>query len=105
MTERKGDRTKSGLRSPNPELPETETIYGIIPRRITMQDVLVCSWNKLRELKERRGKPTDDDLDSIDSNYDFLVGLLQKKYGYTALTPPKRMPSNGWLNTHRNIVH
>ena len=70
-----------------------------------MQDVLVGSWNKLRELKERRGKPTDDDLNNISCNYDFLVRLLQKKYGYAVLTPPKTKSTNDLPNSIGNIGH
>lgn len=50
-----------------------------------MLDVLVGSWNQLRvPIKGWWSKLTDDDLDSINGNYDSLVSVLQKKYGYTA---------------------
>jgi uncharacterized protein YjbJ (UPF0337 family) len=50
-----------------------------------MHDVLVGSWNQLREpVKGWWNKLTDDDLDSINGNYDILVSVLQKKYGYSA---------------------
>ena len=49
-----------------------------------MQDVLVGSWNQLREpIKEWWDKLTDADLDGIDGKYDALVSVLSKKYGYT----------------------
>ena len=47
-----------------------------------MLDVLVGSWNQLREpIKGWWSKLTDDDLDSINGKYDILVSVLQKKYG------------------------
>jgi uncharacterized protein YjbJ (UPF0337 family) len=50
-----------------------------------MLDVLVGSWNQLREpIKGWWSKLTDDDLDSINGKYDILVSVLQKKYGYSA---------------------
>ncbi len=49
-----------------------------------MLDVLVGSWNQLREpIKGWWSKLTDDDLDSINGKYDILVSVLQKKYGYS----------------------
>ena len=49
-----------------------------------MLDVLVGSWNQLREpIKGRWNKLTDDDLDSINGKYDILVSVLQEKYGYS----------------------
>ncbi len=50
-----------------------------------MLDVLVGSWNQLREpIKGWWNKLTDDDLDSINGKYDILVSVLQQKYGYSA---------------------
>lgn len=49
-----------------------------------MLDVLVGSWNQLREpIKGWWNKLTDDDLDSINGKYDILVSVLQQKYGYS----------------------
>ena len=49
-----------------------------------MLDVLVGSWNQLREpIKGWWNKLTDDDLDSINGKYDILVSVLQEKYGYS----------------------
>jgi uncharacterized protein YjbJ (UPF0337 family) len=48
-----------------------------------MQDVLVGSWNQLREpIKTWWDKLSDTDLDEINGNYDILVSKLQEKYGY-----------------------
>lgn len=48
-----------------------------------MQDVLVGSWNQLREpIKTWWSKLTDADLNEINGNYDILVSKLQEKYGY-----------------------
>jgi uncharacterized protein YjbJ (UPF0337 family) len=50
-----------------------------------MHDVLVGSWNQLREpIKGWWSKLTDADLDRINGKYDILVSVLQKKYGYSA---------------------
>jgi uncharacterized protein YjbJ (UPF0337 family) len=50
-----------------------------------MLDVLVGSWNQLRgPIKGWWNKLTDDDLNSINGNYDMLVTVLQKKYDYSA---------------------
>ncbi len=51
-----------------------------------MLDVLVGSWNQLREpIKGWWSKLTDDDLDSINGKYDRLVSTLENKYGYSTL--------------------
>lgn len=48
------------------------------------EDILKGSWKELRgKVKEQWGELTDDDLDKIDGKRDQMVGLLQKKYGYT----------------------
>lgn len=50
-----------------------------------MLDILVGSWNQLRDpIKTWWSKLTDADLDSINGKYDILVSVLQKKYGYTS---------------------
>ena len=51
-----------------------------------MLDVLVGSWNELREPIKGWwwSKLTDDDLDRINGKYDSLVSVLQKKYGYSS---------------------
>lgn len=35
------------------------------------------------DLKARYGKLTDDDLKEVEGNAEKLVGILQKKYGYS----------------------
>lgn len=69
-----------------------------------MHDILVDSWNQLRgPIKGCWHNLTNDDLDSINGNYDILISLLQKKYGYAALTPPKSKSSNTLWNTNGDI--
>lgn len=47
-------------------------------------DVLKGKWKELKGgVKEKWGKLTDDDLTQIEGNEDKLIGLLQKKYGYS----------------------
>jgi uncharacterized protein YjbJ (UPF0337 family) len=48
------------------------------------EDVLKGKWKEIKGgIKEKWGKLTDDDLTTIEGKVDKLVGLLQKKYGYT----------------------
>jgi uncharacterized protein YjbJ (UPF0337 family) len=47
-------------------------------------DVLKGKWKELKGgVKEKWGKLTDDDLTQVEGNEDKLIGLLQKKYGYS----------------------
>lgn len=46
--------------------------------------VIKGNWNMVKgKVKEMWGNLTDDDLTEIDGKKDYLVGKLQKKYGYT----------------------
>lgn len=48
------------------------------------QDILAGNWKQFQgKVKEQWGKLTDDELDQIEGRRDQLVGLLQKKYGYS----------------------
>ena len=47
-------------------------------------DVFEGKWKQVRgQAKEWWGKLTDDDLDRVGGKYEQLIGLVQKKYGYT----------------------
>ncbi len=47
-------------------------------------DMVKGEWKQIRgNAKEWWGKLTNDDLDVIDGNRDKLVGMLQKRYGYS----------------------
>jgi uncharacterized protein YjbJ (UPF0337 family) len=35
------------------------------------------------QVKEWLGKLTDDDLEKVGGKFDYLIGLLQEKHGYT----------------------
>jgi uncharacterized protein YjbJ (UPF0337 family) len=48
------------------------------------ENIVEGQWKMIRgEVKKQWGKLTDDELDQAEGNRDKLVGLLQKKYGYT----------------------
>ena len=47
-------------------------------------DILEGKWKQVRgQAKLWWGKLTDDDLETVDGQFDKLMGLLQEKYGYT----------------------
>ena len=47
-------------------------------------DIFEGKWKQMRgQVKIWWGKLTDDDLDTVEGNFDKLIGLLQMKYGYT----------------------
>jgi uncharacterized protein YjbJ (UPF0337 family) len=47
-------------------------------------NVFEGKWKEIRgQAKLWWGKLTDDDLQQVDGKLDKLIGLLQKKYGYT----------------------
>jgi uncharacterized protein YjbJ (UPF0337 family) len=46
--------------------------------------MLKSKWNQLKgKAKERWGKLTDDDLDTVEGHFDKLVGVVQEKYELT----------------------
>lgn len=46
-------------------------------------DVLKGKWRQLKgEIKTQWGKLTDDDLDTVEGDFDKLVGRIQERYGY-----------------------
>ena len=46
--------------------------------------MLKSQWNQLRgKVKEKWGKLTDDDLDTVKGQFDQLVGIVQEKYELT----------------------
>jgi len=48
------------------------------------EDILKGQWKQLRgQIKEWWGVLTDDDLDKINGQRDQMIGMLQKKYGFT----------------------
>jgi uncharacterized protein YjbJ (UPF0337 family) len=48
------------------------------------EDILKGKWKEIQgSVKERWGKLTDDDLTIVEGKGEKLLGLLQKKYGYS----------------------
>lgn len=47
-------------------------------------DILKGKWKEIKGgVKQKWGKLTDDDLTQIEGHEDKLLGLLQKRYGYS----------------------
>ena len=47
------------------------------------QDIIQGKWKQLKgSLKTQWGKLTDDDLDRLDGNQEYLSGRLQERYGW-----------------------
>ena len=48
------------------------------------EDILKGKWKEIRgSVKEQWGNFTDNDLTEIEGKQEKLIGLLQKKYGYS----------------------
>ena len=48
------------------------------------KDVLKGKWKEMKgAIKEKWGKLTDDELTEMEGKEEKLLGLLQKRYGYT----------------------
>jgi uncharacterized protein YjbJ (UPF0337 family) len=48
------------------------------------QDIFEGKWKEMRgQVKEWWGELTNDDLDRAEGKADQLIGLLQKRYGYS----------------------
>lgn len=47
------------------------------------KDIIKGNWQTIKgKLKQQWGKFTDDEITTMEGNYDELIGNLQKKYGY-----------------------
>ena len=47
-------------------------------------DVIKGKWKQLTgKIKERWGDLTDDDLQAADGHAEYLVGMLQERYGWS----------------------
>lgn len=47
------------------------------------QDIIQGKWKQLKgTLKAKWGKLTDDDLDRLEGNRQYLSGKLQERYGW-----------------------
>jgi len=48
------------------------------------EDIFKGKWRELKgSIKEKWGDLTDDDVTEVEGKTDKLVGILQKKYGYS----------------------
>jgi uncharacterized protein YjbJ (UPF0337 family) len=48
------------------------------------KDILKGKWKEMKgAIKEKWGKLTDDDLTEMEGKEEKLLGILQKRYGYT----------------------
>ena len=48
------------------------------------ENILKGKWKEIKGgIKEQWGKLTDDDLITIEGQEEKLIGILQKKYGYS----------------------
>lgn len=48
------------------------------------EDILKGKWKEIKGgIKEQWGKITDDDLTQVEGKEEKILGLLQKRYGYT----------------------
>lgn len=60
-------------------------------------DQIEGKWKQMKgSVKEKWGKLTDDDLDSIAGKRDKLVGKLQERYGYARDQAEKE--SDAWIS-------
>ena len=47
------------------------------------QDIIQGKWKQLKgSIRQKWGKLTDDDLDRLDGNQQYLSGRLQERYGW-----------------------
>ena len=48
------------------------------------EDIFKGKWKELKgSVKEKWGELTDDDVTKVEGQSEKLVGILQKKYGYS----------------------
>ena len=48
------------------------------------RDILEGKWKEIKgDLKSWWGKLTDDDITQVEGSKDKLIGILQKRYGYS----------------------
>ncbi len=48
------------------------------------EDIFKGKWKELKgSVKDKWGKLTDDDVTKVEGQSEKLVGILQKKYGYS----------------------
>jgi uncharacterized protein YjbJ (UPF0337 family) len=51
------------------------------------QDIIQGKWKQLKgSIRNQWGKLTDDDLDRLDGNQQYLSGKLQERYGWAKET-------------------
>jgi uncharacterized protein YjbJ (UPF0337 family) len=63
-------------------------------------DQIEGTWKQMKgKVKEQWGRLTDDELDTVAGKRDQLLGLLQKKYGWSKEQAEREV--NGWETRSR----
>jgi uncharacterized protein YjbJ (UPF0337 family) len=67
------------------------------------QDVFEGNWKQLKgKMREKWGKLTDDDWDTVAGKKDQLLGKLQERYGYSREEAERDY--NDWESMHRKVA-
>lgn len=67
------------------------------------QDIFEGNWKQLKgKMREKWGKLTDDDWDTVAGKKDQLLGKLQERYGYSREEAERDY--NDWESMHRKVA-
>ena len=67
-------------------------------------DQVECRWNQLRgSVRERWGRMTDDDVQTLTGAKDRLIGKIQERYGTTKAEA--EMQVDAWSITLKEMEH
>jgi uncharacterized protein YjbJ (UPF0337 family) len=66
-------------------------------------DVVEGNWKQLKgKVKDKWGKLTDSDVDSLSGKKDQFLGVLQERYGYSKDQAERE--ADAWAATHSEPV-